>query len=99
MPLTRAHLTALDIAARRISLRATGTLLRLLGSLPDAVLLPGERLPATARTRVRLQCERQLTRWSDDLAAGHALAWVPVPDQVDLQSETVLATFRLLNEE
>ncbi|WP_329134898.1 M14 family zinc carboxypeptidase [Streptomyces sp. NBC_01476] len=99
VPLTRAHLTALDIAARRISLRATGTLLRLLGSLPDAVLLPGERLPATARTRVRLQCERQLTRWSDDLAAGHALAWVPVPDQVDLQSETVLATFRLLNEE
>jgi hypothetical protein len=98
VPLTRSHLTALDIAARRISLRSTGTLLRLLDSLP-AEGLPSESLPGTAQSRVRRQCEQQLVQWSDELAAGHNLAWVPVPDQVDLQSETVLAAFRLLGEE
>ncbi|WP_405585340.1 M14 family zinc carboxypeptidase [Streptomyces sp. NBC_01190] len=102
VPLTRAHLTALDIAARRISLRATGTMLRLLDGLTGHDVpggLPGERLPGTAGGRIRAQCERQLARWSDDLAAGHDLCWVPVRDQVALQTESVLATFRLLNEE
>ncbi|MYS22624.1 hypothetical protein GA0115240_142530, partial [Streptomyces sp. DvalAA-14] len=98
VPLTRAHITALDIAARRISLRTTGTLLRLLDSLP-AEGLPSERLPGTALSRVRGLCERQLTDWADELTVGHDLAWVPVADQVDLQSETVLAAFRLLSEE
>ncbi|MCL2552723.1 MAG: 3-hydroxyacyl-CoA dehydrogenase [Actinomycetia bacterium] len=85
VPLTLAHVTALDIAARRISLRATGTLLRLLDGLP------GE---GPARTRA--ECERLLLRWADELAVGHDLAWVPVPEQVELQSECVLAAFRLL---
>ena len=83
--LTLAHVTALDIAARRISLRTTGTLLRLLAGLP------GE---AAARTRA--ECDRLLDRWADELVVGHDLAWVPVPDQVELQSECVLAAFRLL---
>lgn len=87
VPLTRAHLTALDIAARRISLRATGILLRLLDGLP------GED-----EARLRTACEWRLARWSGELEAGHDLAWVPVSDQVELQSETVLAAFRLLTE-
>ncbi|HEY5832732.1 M14 family zinc carboxypeptidase [Streptomyces sp.] len=87
VPLTLAHLSALDIAARRISLRVTGVLLRLL-----------DGLPGPAEARVRASCEQQLTRWAGELEAGHHLAWVPVTDQVGLQSETVLAAFRLLNE-
>lgn len=88
VPLTRAHLNALDIAARRISLRATGILLRLL-----------DGVPGPAQARVRTTCEHQLTRWAGQLEAGHKLAWVPVTDQVDLQAETVLAAFRLLTAE
>lgn len=87
VPLTLAHLNALDIAARRISLRVTGVLLRLL-----------DGLPGPAEAQVRAACDVQLTRWAGDLEAGHHLAWVPVTDQVGLQSETVLAAFRLLNE-
>ncbi|MEW2522190.1 M14 family zinc carboxypeptidase [Actinacidiphila alni] len=88
VPLTRAHLHALDIAARRISLRATGTLLRLLDGLPSS----------SSETRLRAACAAQHSLWSTELASGHSLAWVPVPVQVDLQSETVLAAFRLLGE-
>jgi hypothetical protein len=88
VPLTLAHLNALDIAARRISLRAAGTLLRML-----------DGLPGTAQAQVRTVCEQQLARWADELEAGHRPVWVPVSDQVDLQSETVLAAFRLLTEE
>ena len=107
MPLTRAHLTALDIAARRLSLRAAGTLLRLLDGLPShepgRPPTPGPYAGGNAggyashRARVRDRCERQLTRWADELAAGHDLAWIPIADQVDLQSETVLAAYRLLS--
>ena len=96
--LTRAHLTALDIAARRLSLRAAGTLLRLLDGLPGAPGAPRAGVAAGPQARVRVRCERQLTRWADELAVGHDLAWVPVADQVDLQSETVLAAFRLISE-
>ena len=85
MPLTAAHLAALDIAARRISLRAMGTLLRLL-----------DGAPGPAADRLREVCARRLARWAAELEDGHQPVWVPVPDQVDLQSETVLATFRLL---
>lgn len=85
VPLSRAHLHALDIAARRMSLRAAGTLLQLLSGVgsPDA-------------EGPRAACERQLGRWAAELAAGHELTWLPVPVQTDLQTETVLATFRLL---
>lgn len=85
--LTRAHLAALDIATRRISLRALGTMLRLLDGVPG---------PAVAQ--LREVCERQLARWAAELDTGHRPMWVPVPDQVDLQSEIVLSTFRLLTE-
>ena len=85
VPLTAAHLAALDIAARRISLRAMGTLLRLL-----------DGAPGPAADRLREMCARRLARWAAELEDGHQPVWVPVPDQVDLQSETVLATFRLL---
>ena len=46
----------------------------------------------------RVACEAQLGTWATELGAGHELAWVPVPEQVDLQSEAVLAAFRLLTE-
>jgi hypothetical protein len=83
--LSRAHVHALDIAARRMGLRTAGTLLQLLGSDSSP---PGER--------VRAAGERRLGRWAAELAATHALTWLPVPTQVDLQSEAVLATFRHL---
>ncbi|MFJ2959485.1 M14 family zinc carboxypeptidase [Streptomyces sp. NPDC087270] len=84
VPLTAAHLAALDIAARRIPLRAAGTLLRLLDGRPG---------PATAE--VKVACERQLARWADELTLGHDPVWVPVDEQVRVQSEAVLAAFRL----
>jgi hypothetical protein len=111
--LTRAHLTALDIAARRIPLRTAGMLLRALEGphggpadrrpggrgTADRTAGPGTRGgEAGARVRaLRADCGAQLTRWADELAAGHDLTWVPVPDQVELQSETVLAAFRLVS--
>jgi hypothetical protein len=86
VPLTRGHLAALDIAVRRTSLRAVGTLLRLLDALTE-----------TVRTQaVRADCERQLAHWVRELEREHQPVWVPVPDQVELQSETVLAAVRLL---
>jgi hypothetical protein len=88
VPLTLAHLNALDIAARRISLRATGIMLRLLDGLRPS--------PGSAPAPLRTACAAQHARWARELASGHELTWVPVPDQVDLQSETVLAAFRLL---
>ncbi|WUH91796.1 M14 family zinc carboxypeptidase [Streptomyces sp. NBC_00433] len=83
--LSRAHVAALDIAARRMSLRAAGALLQILAPSP---------LPDAAR--LRAAATRRLSRWADELAASHDLTWLPVPTQVDLQSETVLTTFRLL---
>ncbi|WP_329176141.1 M14 family zinc carboxypeptidase [Streptomyces sp. NBC_01477] len=84
--LSRAHLHALDIAARRMSLRTAGMLLQLLAASSESAEV------------VRLQAagERRLARWAAELAAGHGLTWLPVPVQVDLQTETVLAAFRLL---
>ncbi|MFG1810952.1 M14 family zinc carboxypeptidase [Streptomyces sp. NPDC049040] len=84
--LSRAHVAALDIAARRMSLRTAGTLLQVLGDSagPEAV-------------RIRRSGERRLGRWAAELAAGHGLTWLPVPTQVDLQTEAVLAAFRLLS--
>ncbi len=84
LPLTAAHVAALDIAARRIPLRAAGTLLRLLDGCPG---------PAAAE--VRAAAGQQFTRWADALAAGHDPVWVPVEQQVRLQAAAVLAAFRL----
>ncbi|WP_031524540.1 M14 family zinc carboxypeptidase [Streptomyces sp. NRRL F-5123] len=80
VPLTRAHVAALDIAARRMPLRAAGTLRR---------LTPARGAPAQ-------EADRLLTTWSADLTTVHATRWLPVPSQVDTQSESVLATARLL---
>jgi hypothetical protein len=120
VPLTRAHLTALDIAARRIPLRAAGLLLRVLDGVPGprgagasgagrtgasgagagagAVGFGQGSGPGAGRARVAAECAAQLARWADELAAGHDLAWVPVPDQVDLQARCVLAAFHLLTD-
>ncbi|SDP22177.1 M14 family zinc carboxypeptidase [Actinacidiphila guanduensis] len=87
VPLTQAHLAALDIAARRIPLRALGMLLRLL-----------EGRSGIAQDQVRAVCERQLARWADELEEGHQPVWVPVSAQAELQAQAVLATFRHLTE-
>ncbi|MFI0900831.1 M14 family zinc carboxypeptidase [Streptomyces sp. NPDC020983] len=80
VPLTRAHVAALDIAARRMPLRAAGTLRRLV----------------PARGALAEEADRLLRAWSADLTTAHATRWLPVPTQVDVQSESVLATARLL---
>ncbi|SHN14118.1 M14 family zinc carboxypeptidase [Actinacidiphila paucisporea] len=85
--LSCAHVAALDIAARRMSLRAAGALLQLLGT---SALLGAARL--------RVAASRRLSRWADELAASHGLTWLPVPTQVDLQSKTALTAFRLLRD-
>ncbi|NUS10603.1 MAG: 3-hydroxyacyl-CoA dehydrogenase [Streptomyces sp.] len=85
VPLTRAHVAALDIAARRMSLRAAGTMLQ---------LLDGAGSPA-ARA-LRQEADRLLTAWAEGLAAAHTLTWLPVPTQIDAQAESVLAAARLL---
>jgi hypothetical protein len=76
---------ALDIAARRMGLRAAGTLLQLLAGDTSP---PGEQ--------VRAAVEHRVGRWAAELAAAHELTWLPVPTQVDLQSEAVLSAFRHL---
>ncbi|CAG6392382.1 3-hydroxyacyl-CoA dehydrogenase [Streptomyces cocklensis] len=83
--LSRAHVHALDIAARRMALRAAGTLLQLL----DADASPSAEA-------VRTACARRLARWAAELAAEHGLTWLPVPTQVDLQTEAVLSAFHHL---
>jgi hypothetical protein len=54
-------------------------------------------LNETVRTQaVRADCERRLAHWVRESECEHQPVWVPVPDQVELQSETVLAAVRLL---
>jgi hypothetical protein len=84
--LTVAHLAALDVAGRRIALRATGMLLRLLDEAHVDEGPDGE----TGRLYTRL--ERRLDANSRDLLATADARWVPVADQVELQARTVLAT-------
>lgn len=90
VPLTMAHLAALDIAARRIPLRACGMLLRLMdrAGLDEAADSEGARL----RTRL----ERRLDAGARDLVGVMDAKWVPVGDQVELQARTVLAAVGLL---
>ncbi len=85
--LTMAHLAALDIAARRIPLRAAGMLLRLLDEsrCEDAGGVDGEG----ARLRSRL--ERRLDAGARDLIGVADARWVPVPDQIELQARICLA--------
>lgn len=88
--LTLAHVAALDIAARRIQLRAAGMLLRLL----DEARLDEDPNGPPARLRARL--ERRLDAGARDLIATMEARWVPVPEQAELQARTVLAAVDLL---
>lgn len=90
VPLTMAHVAALDIAARRIPLRAAGMLLRVL----DEARLGEDPNGEPARLRSRL--ERRLDAGARDLVASMDAHWVPVSDQAELQARTVLAAVDLL---
>jgi hypothetical protein len=83
--LTMAHVAALDIAARRIPLRASGMLLRL---LDEARLDEG---PDGEPARLRARLERRLDAGTRELIVGSDARWVPIPDQAELQARTVLA--------
>ncbi|MEE4545755.1 M14 family zinc carboxypeptidase [Streptomyces sp. V4-01] len=83
--LTMAHLAALDIAGRRIALRAAGMLLRLVDEG-----CPEEAADSEA-ARLRSRLERRLDAGSRDLLTLADAKWVPVADQVELQARTVLA--------
>ncbi|MER7740130.1 M14 family zinc carboxypeptidase [Streptomyces sp. NPDC096538] len=79
-PLTTSQVCALDVVARRQPLRAAGLLLRLLSASDD---------PAAPALHDELHA--LFTAWCADFAQALALRRVPVRDQVDLQSRTVLA--------
>lgn len=86
VPLTSAHIAALDIAARRIPLRAAGMLLRLLDEQPL-----GDGDPAAEPGRLRGRLERRLDAGARELVATLDARWVPIFDQVELQARTVLS--------
>ncbi|MBD0735237.1 M14 family zinc carboxypeptidase [Streptomyces sp. CBMA29] len=90
VPLTMAHVAALDIAARRIPLRASGMLLRLLDEERG-----GEGDPGGDHGRLRGRLERRIDSGARDLLAATDAHWVPVGDQAELQARTVLATVDL----
>ncbi|SHN14136.1 M14 family zinc carboxypeptidase [Actinacidiphila paucisporea] len=86
VPLTVAHVAALDIASRRIPLRAAGMLLRLLDEQPL-----GDPDPAAEPGRLSGRLERRLDAGARELVTTLDARWVPVFDQVELQARTVLA--------
>jgi hypothetical protein len=90
IPLTMAHVAALDVAARRIPLRAAGMLLRVL----DEARLDEDPNGEPARLRSRL--ERRLDAGARDLIAAMDARWVAVADQAELQARAVLAAVDLL---
>lgn len=89
--LTSAHVADLDLAARRLPLRAAGMLLRLLDA---PAFTDGDPSSESARLRGRL--ERRLDASARDLVATSDARWVPVYEQVELQARTVLAAVELL---
>jgi Zinc carboxypeptidase len=90
VPLTMAHVAALDIAARRIPLRAAGMLLRLL----DEARL--DENPASEPARLRSRLERRIDAGARDLIATTDARWVPIADQIELQARTCLAAADLV---
>ncbi|NJP47037.1 M14 family zinc carboxypeptidase [Actinacidiphila epipremni] len=87
VPLTLAHVAGLDIAARRLPLRAAGMLLRLLDEQPL-----DDCDPAAEPARLRARLERRLDAGARELVGTADARWVPVYEQVELQARTVLAT-------
>jgi hypothetical protein len=85
-----AHIAALDIAARRIPLRAAGMLLRLL----DEARLDED--PGSEPARLRSRLERRIDAGARDLVVTTDARWVPIPDQIELQARTVLAAADLV---
>ncbi|MGC0411845.1 hypothetical protein RKD32_004769 [Streptomyces sp. SAI-195] len=79
--LTAAGVSALEVVARRQPLRAAGLLLRLLRAADDPAA-PG----------LRHELDELFTAWCTEFESSLRLRWVPVPDQVELQTGTVLAT-------
>jgi len=88
--LSMAHVAALDIAARRIPLRAAGMLLRLL----DEARL--DENPASDPARLRSRLERRIDAGARDLIATTDARWVPIADQIELQARTCLAAADLV---
>ncbi|MFJ6656981.1 M14 family zinc carboxypeptidase [Streptomyces sp. NPDC091377] len=81
--LTRAHLTALRLAARRLALRTAGLLHQLVrraGSDPAGVLPELNRL---------------IDLWCADFRDGCGARWIPVERQVAYQAQVVLDAFDL----
>ncbi|OWA08838.1 hydroxylacyl-CoA dehydrogenase [Streptomyces sp. CS113] len=78
--LTTAGISALEVVARRQPLRAAGLLLRLLREADD---------PAAAGLRHEL--DELFTTWCTEFEQSLRLRWVPVADQVALQTGTVVA--------
>ncbi|MEU3829577.1 M14 family zinc carboxypeptidase [Streptomyces sp. NPDC029080] len=79
--LTTAHVSALDIVARRQPLRAAGLLLRLLDAARD-----------TAAPALYRDLNALFTTWCTDFEKALRLRWVPVADQVTHQTRTIMAT-------
>ncbi|MER6731526.1 M14 family zinc carboxypeptidase [Streptomyces puniciscabiei] len=78
--LTTAQVCALDVVARRQPLRAAGLLLRLLKAADD-----------TAAPGLHRELDHLFTSWCTDFEKSLRLRWVPVHQQVEHQTRTVLA--------
>ncbi|MBD0843353.1 M14 family zinc carboxypeptidase [Streptomyces sp. TRM68416] len=78
--LTTAHISALDVVARRQPLRAAGLLLRLLAAADDPAA------PALHR-----ELDDLFLTWCEDFEKALRLRWVPVEQQVAHQARTVVA--------
>ncbi|SNX64754.1 zinc carboxypeptidase [Streptomyces sp. TLI_55] len=76
---TRAYVGSVDAFARRLPLRAAAMLLRVLTEHDD---------PAAPRL------ERLVATWSETFAVRFRARWVPLEDQVEHQSRTVVAAAR-----
>ncbi|WP_329128085.1 M14 family zinc carboxypeptidase [Streptomyces sp. NBC_01465] len=84
-PLTRAHVTALRISARRLMLRPAGLLIRALGAVPAG-------RHQDVRDALAASIAQGCTEYEDECGAR----WIPVGDQVEFQSRVVLAAFEAL---
>ncbi|MEV0091452.1 M14 family zinc carboxypeptidase [Streptomyces sp. NPDC050738] len=83
--LTRAHVMALRISARRLTLRPAGLLLRALAAGP-----------AGRHQAVRDALGAAVADGCAEYERRHGARWIPVRDQVEFQSRMVLAAFEAL---